>query len=626
MNTVSRHNHFVAYVAVLVMALVMVLSPMATLADNSNVISNDRYVDIPSLESIAGRGDVVLDSGATLTDYSTGCLKSDLLGKGQNVKGTDGNSYWAGAIRLWINDIATPVFCIDLYNHTGSGDCFQALGPTSEAVTWLLNNYPPDFSLTTKEAAARQAAVWYFSDGFAINPADAVAARANEIIKSVPQPVNLPLNPPTLSISPSNVISFLPDQTVTFTLTAMQDGLPAAGLSVGLATTFGTLSVATVTTNAAGQATFTLTSSAAGSATVTAKALFNLPRGTELWYTGTGRRQTLVLGYGTSGYVYANAGATWKAAGSIVAHKFGDLNLNGYQDGRELSLSGWTMKLYTQQTDGTFVYANKQGNTDASGNYTFTGLQAGTYQVRETMQDGWMATTATEQAVVLATGSGAQVNFGNVQLAVVTVVKFRDDNLNGIYESFLSEPTLDGWRITLWKQVDGSWADQGSAWTSGGAVNFSALTPGTYKVEETMQAGWINSTATAQTFVLGAGDNKVVYVGNVQDICQLSGPSTMNPGEEATLYLPRRLCQLRLASERRTDRRESWREHRLARSLHWRQLLDLGQGHYHRWRPAKLPGLGDGEQSDPDADQYTDEHADQYTDQYADEHADQYAD
>jgi len=486
----------------------------------------------PTLAEIAARPDVVLADGASLNGV-TGCMSSNLTARGRNTTGADGKTYWTGVLRAQINGYDTPVFCIDLLHHISAGDCFQALGQTSEEITWILNNYPADFSLSNDEAAARQAAIWYFSDGWVINSPANVAARTQAIIASVPQPLYLPLNPPSLAITPSSVVNTLPDETIAFQLTATQDGQPAAALLVDLTTTFGVLSSAQVTTDADGKASFTLSSNATGAATVTAKAHFTLPRGTELHYSGTGQRQTLVLATPVSGYVFAEANAQWQGTGTITAHKYADNNLNQTQDSGEPNLSNWTMKLY-QQVSGSWVY-RAQGKTNASGNYTFANLQPGVYQVREVMQSNWKNSTPLEQTVTLNEGAGLTVNFGNIQLAVVTAIKYRDDNLDGVRQSWLGEPTLDGWRMTLWKQVGSAWADQGNGYTRGGSYTFSALEPGTYRLSETMIPGWLNSTVTSYQFVLAAGETKTLSFGNIEDICELSGPSLVEVGATATL-------------------------------------------------------------------------------------------
>jgi len=73
--------------------------------------------------------------------------------------------------------------------------------------------------------------------------------------------------------------------------------------------------------------------------------------------------------------------------GTIIAHKFNDVNGNGIQDGGEANLQGWTMTLYSG--DNCRGKPLQSGETDSSGNKTFTGMAQGTYSVKETMKYGW---------------------------------------------------------------------------------------------------------------------------------------------------------------------------------------------------------------------------------------------
>jgi len=98
--------------------------------------------------------------------------------------------------------------------------------------------------------------------------------------------------------------------------------------------------------------------------------------------------------------------------GSITAHKFNDLNGDGDQDGGEDNLSGWTMTLYSgSDCSGTPLGSDE---TNASGNVVFTGLEAGTYSVKETPKDGWTNSTALCQQVTIDAGESATLNFGNL--------------------------------------------------------------------------------------------------------------------------------------------------------------------------------------------------------------------
>jgi hypothetical protein len=80
-------------------------------------------------------------------------------------------------------------------------------------------------------------------------------------------------------------------------------------------------------------------------------------------------------------------------------------------------LSGWVIELSGPVTTTT--------STDASGNYSFTGLTAGTYTICETIGTGWRQTwpssgtgcpTGVGYTFTLSDGqSGSLVDFGNVR-------------------------------------------------------------------------------------------------------------------------------------------------------------------------------------------------------------------
>src|SRR2546430_802789 len=74
------------------------------------------------------------------------------------------------------------------------------------------------------------------------------------------------------------------------------------------------------------------------------------------------------------------------AFGEIDGMSFWDVNGNGWQDLSERGLAGWTIALDLVNADGTTTL-NTTTLTDASGNYAFPGLSAGTYLVCETVQD-----------------------------------------------------------------------------------------------------------------------------------------------------------------------------------------------------------------------------------------------
>jgi len=100
--------------------------------------------------------------------------------------------------------------------------------------------------------------------------------------------------------------------------------------------------------------------------------------------------------------------------GSITAHKFNDVNGDGEQDVGEDDLEGWTMTLYEgSDCSGDAVGS---GTTNSNGNVVFTGVEAGTYSVKETLEGGWTNSTALCQHVTIAAGESATLNFGNAEI------------------------------------------------------------------------------------------------------------------------------------------------------------------------------------------------------------------
>ena len=95
--------------------------------------------------------------------------------------------------------------------------------------------------------------------------------------------------------------------------------------------------------------------------------------------------------------------------GIISGVVFNDLNGNGAQDTGESGIYGVAVSLY-DSTGTTFIAGT---TTDGDGNYSFAGLTAGTYQVVETLPDGYAGTTpGTVSDVVVVAGNVTVVNFG----------------------------------------------------------------------------------------------------------------------------------------------------------------------------------------------------------------------
>jgi len=447
------------------------------------------------------------------------------------IKGTVGGTtktVWAGTLYLQITGgPRVNTFCTDLLHSISNGDKVVASDEEMDCrMRWLLLHYPPradaaDYQNDTapgrlpdvkKEMAARQAAVWYFSDGFVLlnespTPPD-VYTRTQEIIATVQAPADACApDAPNIAITPSNAALAAGDE-APFTVRVTRGGQPIAGQTVTLTVSLGTVTPSVVTTDENGEATFTLTSAVAGTSYITATTRMPLPVGT-IFVGVNPNKQKLVLGQYTEGPVVATASATWVSGGSLVATVFNDLNMDGLPQDGERGQSGWTVT----------VIGKSSRTTNATGNATWS-LTPGTYTVVLTQQSGWLATTPLTQTVTLAPGDVIQVLFGQIKLPVVKVYLFHDTDLSGSLTD--GDLPLSGWTVGLYR-ADGSqaagWnrATDDSGWvyfSNDPARNPPDLIPGEYYIREMLPDGWYATTGISRSFTLISGDVHEEYLGN----------------------------------------------------------------------------------------------------------------
>ncbi|MBI2074457.1 MAG: fibronectin type III domain-containing protein [Candidatus Levybacteria bacterium] len=129
--------------------------------------------------------------------------------------------------------------------------------------------------------------------------------------------------------------------------------------------------------------------------------------------------------------------------------KFNDLNGDGDKDAGDPGLSGWTIFLDTND-NGILDNGETTSVTNTNGNYEFTNLGGGTYNVREVLQDGWVQTTPVSGKYTLTITSNASLtnqDFGNFKKVSITGSLWKDLNANKIWDG--EEPGLGGWEVTL---------------------------------------------------------------------------------------------------------------------------------------------------------------------------------
>jgi hypothetical protein len=210
-------------------------------------------------------------------------------------------------------------------------------------------------------------------------------------------------------------------------------------------------------------------------------------------------------------------------SGTLEIFKFNDLDGNGvYNSSEETPLANWH---YTITGPGGY---SSSGTTNASGVIIKTGLEAGDYNVTETVQLGWTVTTANPQTGTVSDSVGKRLNFGNRQPSILQVFKFNDLNGNGVYDPS-GETPLANWHYTI--TGPGGYSSSGDTNNLGllTKTSLGGLVPGDYTVTETVQAGWTVTTANPQTEMVPAGGGKTLNFGNRQPgVVPVGVPATSN--------------------------------------------------------------------------------------------------
>ncbi len=432
--------------------------------------------------------------------------------------------HWAGVFNVTLDGLAQKAFCTDINNPISTNKCYKnsAMGVTNPLVACTLQYYPPEDGLSNSEAASRQAAVWYFADGFVVAASDAVKPRADAIIADVQARHAAgecaELAVPRMTLTPPSATNYLVPKagggyqpgTHTFTVTVAVGTQPLPDQAVTVSTDRGQLngigSSVVVTTGIGGQASVTLTYDAVGVSLISASTQITLPR--SLRIDPGPNIQKIVLSGEQPFELKAAAQKEWLAGSVIVVKKFADYNQNGQQDPGE-PLINWGVR-YRSEPDGEWQEI-QLGN---DGTATLAVDPNQTYSVCEIEQPDWVLTTEAE--CISGIEPPRTLLFGNAALRTLLVEKFEDRDGNGLRNQ--GDILLDGWGFTLYQFIDGVWSNKGSGVTAnGGLLGFTGLQAGTYRVVENPLQGWVGSTPTTQEIALvGAETQARLSFGNLQ--------------------------------------------------------------------------------------------------------------
>lgn len=238
-----------------------------------------------------------------------------------------------------------------------------------------------------------------------------------------------------------------------------------------------------VTTDANGAVAFTLPLNAAVTAgefvTATATLLFNgtIPNGT------------------------SEFGPAVPVLGAIRGRLYHDIDADGVRDAGEPGQGTWQVYLDTND-NGRLDGGEVSVPTDASGEYTFGGLVAGSYNVREVLPPEWYqsapGSSAGDKHVVAVAGQlVAGRDFGNYQPGLVGGTLYHDLDGDGVRDA--GEPGLSQWIVYVDANNNGV-RELGELFDdtdTNGDYEIAGLRPGPNILRAEGQPGWLQSAPAA---------------------------------------------------------------------------------------------------------------------------------
>ena len=213
----------------------------------------------------------------------------------------------------------------------------------------------------------------------------------------------------------------------------------------------------------------------------------------------------------------AGTGYTFGELGTQLSGRvFVDLNRDGAQNGADSGRQNVVVTL----SDGTTTLT---ATTDASGNFSFANLPAGSYTLTELVPAGFGTSAgATTRTVTVPLGGSAGNTFG-LTVSTLAGTVYRDDNNSGTFNA--GDLALSGVVVSLFdaagKAAVDAFGNAVAPATTGaaGTYTFANLLGGvSYRVVETQPAGLNSATNTVGTFGgTVAGDTFTVPAGTGAD-------------------------------------------------------------------------------------------------------------
>lgn len=205
---------------------------------------------------------------------------------------------------------------------------------------------------------------------------------------------------------------------------------------------------------------------------------------------------------------------------SITGNIFNDRNGNYVKAANESGAAGWTVYLDTNN-NGKLDAGEKSTTTDATGNYSFSNLAAGTYTVQLVRQTGWRITapgSVARHVVKLAAGQAASGrNFGVTMRSLISGIIYRDANGNGTRDA--AEIGIKGVRVYIDANNNGVYDVGENFVLSNAAGNYflSGPSTGVVRVRHETPSGFTTTRPNTNTHMVTGVAGASLYGRNFGD-------------------------------------------------------------------------------------------------------------
>lgn len=215
--------------------------------------------------------------------------------------------------------------------------------------------------------------------------------------------------------------------------------------------------------------------------------------------------------------------------GSIRGTVWNDLNRDGIRNAdlagtfSDPGLQNWQVFLDLNRNKLADV-GEPTALTDVSGNYAFTNLQVGDYEVQEILPARWETTVAYDNTQTVSVFSGMETlarDFANFNLTTATAgsvsgTVWNDLNGNGIRETSAgtgaySDPGLANWLVFVDLDANGilDVTDPQATTAADGTYTISGIVPGTVTIIEVAQSGWRATSPIGGTHTLALKNGEI---------------------------------------------------------------------------------------------------------------------